>query len=162
MECRVLLLYLPPKYYWRKFALSPPSFVQIPFITWAFAGAYFRPGLGDKGLTKDILEGRGGAHWGATAGSRCFSGLLAPHQDYCRLEARGQDNRLRPDNLFIPYRENIIREEVSCFSEPQTFSCWTWRFSYTSAWFIGRKVYSIVCCRLHLRIDDILIGARRE
>lgn len=46
------------KYYWRKFALIPPSFVHIPFIIWAFERAYFRPGVGDDGLTEDVLEGR--------------------------------------------------------------------------------------------------------
>lgn len=102
----------------------------------------------------DILEARfgwwrvnGGCFWRvvgpagrAATGSRCLSGLLAPHQDYPRREARGRHNRLRPDNLFIPYRKNIIREEVSCLSEPQTFSCWARRLSHTSACFIGKYI----------------------
>lgn len=80
--------------------------------------------FGWQGVNR-VLEGRG-AHWGATAGSRCLSGLLVLHKDYCRQEARGQDNRLRSDNLFTLYRENIIRGEVSSFM--------THRHSHVERW----------------------------
>lgn len=133
MECNVLLLYLPPNITGGCLLWSFLALFKSLFIT----RAYFRRCVGDEGLKEDVLEGRR-AHWGGTAGRRCLSGLLAPHQDYCRQKARGQDNRLRPDNLFIPYRKNIIRDAVSCFYQLQMFSCW--RFGFTSAQFIRNKV----------------------
>lgn len=159
MECNVSLLHSPSKCYWRMFAFIPPSFAQIPFITWAFERAYFRPRLADEGLKADVLEGCG-ARWGATAGSRCLSGLLALHQDYNRQEARGQDGRLRPDDLFVPHRENIIREEksreeVGCLSLTPT--CWTQRFSHCSLVYWKQSVQ----CRLS-HVGDILISTRQQ